>query len=248
MSSTGYLKEIFSSIQGEGLLVGCRQIFVRFLGCNLKCSYCDTPESREMKGDCHIQASPDMVKSHTVMNPVHVEDTLAFIESLNVSRHHSVSITGGEALLQYEFLEELAVRLKRKNLKNYLETNGTLPEALSRCLDAIDIIGMDWKLSSATGQADVTREHIRFLNVGAKKDIFVKIVVTETTELNEFEEACLHISKIGSHIPIVVQPVTATSAIKSPSSDFLLRLTSIALDYVDDVRVIPQIQRLLELR
>ncbi|MDX9694125.1 MAG: 7-carboxy-7-deazaguanine synthase QueE, partial [Methanothermobacter sp.] len=40
------IMEVFSSIQGEGLLVGCRQIFIRFAGCNLNCKYCDTPESR----------------------------------------------------------------------------------------------------------------------------------------------------------------------------------------------------------
>ncbi|MEM4195978.1 MAG: 7-carboxy-7-deazaguanine synthase QueE, partial [Methanothermobacter sp.] len=41
------IMEVFSSIQGEGLLLGKRQIFIRFAGCNLNCSYCDTPESRD---------------------------------------------------------------------------------------------------------------------------------------------------------------------------------------------------------
>ena len=34
--------EIFSSIQGEGKYVGYRQVFIRFSGCNLHCTYCDT--------------------------------------------------------------------------------------------------------------------------------------------------------------------------------------------------------------
>lgn len=39
--------EVFSSIQGEGKLIGRRQIFIRFAGCNLDCVYCDTPESKK---------------------------------------------------------------------------------------------------------------------------------------------------------------------------------------------------------
>ncbi|MBI2447469.1 MAG: 7-carboxy-7-deazaguanine synthase QueE, partial [Candidatus Omnitrophica bacterium] len=40
------ISEIFSSIQGEGLYLGKRQIFVRFYGCNMRCAYCDTMPSR----------------------------------------------------------------------------------------------------------------------------------------------------------------------------------------------------------
>ena len=43
----GYLSEIFVSFQGEGAHVGYRHLFVRLAGCNLRCRYCDTPDSRE---------------------------------------------------------------------------------------------------------------------------------------------------------------------------------------------------------
>ena len=36
------VKEIFTSIQGEGPYVGYKQLFIRLCGCNLNCSYCDT--------------------------------------------------------------------------------------------------------------------------------------------------------------------------------------------------------------
>ncbi|HQB38817.1 MAG TPA: 7-carboxy-7-deazaguanine synthase QueE, partial [Deltaproteobacteria bacterium] len=56
MANPLYINEIFSSIQGEGLLAGRRQIFVRLTGCNLYCSYCDTPV--EPSAFCNIETSP----------------------------------------------------------------------------------------------------------------------------------------------------------------------------------------------
>ena len=42
-----HINEVFSSIQGEGTLIGRRQVFIRFSGCNLDCNYCDTSKSRD---------------------------------------------------------------------------------------------------------------------------------------------------------------------------------------------------------
>lgn len=245
MSSSGYLREIFSSIQGEGLLVGRCQIFVRFLGCNLRCSFCDTPESQEVKGDCRVQESPKSLRFRTVKNPLMIEDAVAFIDSLNLPLQHSVSMTGGEPLLQSEYLGQLAAQLKRKGATIYLETNGTLPEKLTECLDLIDIIGMDWKLPSSTGQRDFTREHIRFLKQVARKGLFVKIVVTDATEPGELEEACARIAGVRSGIPLIIQPVTEVGPVKSPSPEFVLQLYSVAQTHLEDVRVIPQMHRLM---
>ncbi|MBN1405468.1 MAG: 7-carboxy-7-deazaguanine synthase QueE, partial [Candidatus Omnitrophica bacterium] len=47
MNNTANVLEIFSSIQGEGIYVGERQIFIRFAGCNLNCVYCDTKNNKK---------------------------------------------------------------------------------------------------------------------------------------------------------------------------------------------------------
>ena len=62
------LLEIFSSIQGEGVLVGCRQIFLRFPDCNLNCRYCDTDFLQSKT--CQIENSPGTGNLDKVSNPL----------------------------------------------------------------------------------------------------------------------------------------------------------------------------------
>src|SRR5436309_13144635 len=74
------IAEIFYSLQGEGSLVGVPSVFVRTSGCNLRCSWCDTP--------------------YTSWHPEGEERTLASIVT-EVDQHHAkhVVVTGGETLL-----------------------------------------------------------------------------------------------------------------------------------------------------
>ena len=51
-AKTATIQEIFSGIQGEGVLVGVRQIFLRFHGCQLHCRYCDTPATARRRLPC----------------------------------------------------------------------------------------------------------------------------------------------------------------------------------------------------
>ena len=248
MSSTGYVREIFSSIQGEGLLVGRRQIFVRFSGCNLRCAYCDTPESQGRGGYCQVQEDPNHFSFRLVENPLSAEETATHIDSLNVSLHHSVSLTGGEPLTQQTFLSEIAGYLKKKGVRIFLETNGTLPDFLRTSLDVVDMIGMDWKLPCATGERDYTHEHVRTLKMGEKKTLFVKLVVTDPVDVTEFERACVRISEVGSEIPLVIQPVTPLRAVKPPPPEAVLQLHLIAKQYLRDVRVLPQMHTFMGLQ
>ena len=169
------ISEIFDSIQGEGPYIGYRQIFIRFCGCNLLCDYCDTEFN---KGD-----------EYTVIALI---DKL---KSFDLKDIHSVSLTGGEPLLQYEFLKEFLPKLKELGLKVYLETNGTLPSVLKQLIDYIDIVSMDFKIDSSAKIGDVYSKHKEFLTISknAKKEVFAKLVFDEDLkdfEINECAKLC----------------------------------------------------------
>ena len=118
--------EIFSSFQGEGLLIGERQIFVRFAGCNLNCNYCDTNESKSEKAG-------------RLMTPGEVSEE---INKLLTPDCKTISFTGGEPSLYPDFISEVS---KNFNLNIMLETNGTLPENID-LIEKLDIVSLDIKL------------------------------------------------------------------------------------------------------
>jgi 7-carboxy-7-deazaguanine synthase len=98
------LAEIFKSIQGESTFVGIPCSFVRLAGCNLRCSYCDTPYAWETKFELTIPKIIEKIKSH---------------------KTRIVEITGGEPLLQNE-VYALIDKLLVLTYKVLLETNGSL--------------------------------------------------------------------------------------------------------------------------
>ena len=100
---------VFSSIQGEGLYVGRPHLFIRFAGCNLNCSYCDTPEGLAIPEYCRIETAPFSQISHKCRNPVETGYLLHTIKRLTAlfPRYHAIALTGGEPLLHTTFLKVL---------------------------------------------------------------------------------------------------------------------------------------------
>ena len=129
------VSEIFKSIQGEGKYVGVSQVFVRFYGCNMRCSWCDTPYAiGDVPGRFKEYSKGELLKS---VKEIYKDC-------------HSLSLTGGEPLVQKDFIKDFLPLLKKHRIKTYLETNGVLPEELKEVVEGIDIIAMDIKLPSST--------------------------------------------------------------------------------------------------
>lgn len=225
------ITEIFSSIQGEGIFVGVKQVFVRFKDCNLKCSFCD--EARKAVGS--VEYSTNRL--------------IGSIKDIDAASgpHHSVSFTGGEPLLYTGCLKKILCFLKDAGLKSYLETNGTLPERLKDIIGLVDIVAMDFKLPSSTGEKEYWNEHREFLKIAASKNVFVKAVVTSNTVREDIEKAVSLIKDVDKDIPLVLQPVTPTDTFNDKIDMNLLScFLEIGLKSgLRDVRVIPQVHKML---
>ncbi len=239
----GHLCEIFSSIQGEGLLVGLRQAFVRFAGCNLSCRYCDTPEGHARDPEFSVKGTKVRIRS----NPVTAEE-LAELVSLSRGPWHSVSITGGEPLVQGDFLSDFLPLLKRRGERIYVETNGTLTGELEKVIDWVDWIAADVKLQSATGQSARFEENREFLRVARRTEVFVKLVVARETSDEELAEVGQLVREAGGKTPAVIQPVRPIGGARPPDARRLIEMADELGKYVGEVRVIPQIHHVLGLK
>lgn len=243
------LLEIFSSVQGEGPLVGYRQLFLRLAGCNLNCRYCDTKHAVSC-GKCKIEKKAGSSDFEYISTPLEIDKLLQIIqENYDLNKHHSVSITGGEPLIHYEILKILLPKIKKLTKSIFLETNGTLPGELQEVLKFIDFISMDIKLPSAAKISPCWESHRKFLRAALSREIYlyIKIVVSSNTVEEELKTACKLIKDEAPGIPLIIQPVTPHNSVKAPTTRQLLKWQEMLLDYLNDVRIIPQTHRALGL-
>lgn len=206
------IKEIFSSIQGEGPYVGEKHLFIRFCKCNLNCRYCDT------------DFLPNNAKSYSI------DELNNIIQSSDCK---IISLTGAEPLLEVDFLKQI-----NTNKKIYLETNGTLYQELSQIIDKIDIVSMDIKLKSATGQENRFLDNEKFLNIASLKEVFIKVVFDNAITDDEIDNV-IKLAKKHNTL-IVLQP-------KMPL-DKNLKLNDIFNRFYSNyqnIRLIPQTHKFL---
>ena len=221
---TAQINEIFDSIQGEGPYIGYRQLFIRFCGCNINCAYCDTE-----------------FKTGTVYT---TDELVNKINTYDLKAIHSISLTGGEPLIHYEFLKEF---LPRAGKKIYLETNGTMSRALEETAENIDIISMDIKLKKKKKIGDIFLKHENFIKTARKyeKELFAKIVFDEKIQDFEINES-IRLAQ-NYEIPLILQPRMDGNSI-AVSTDFIEQTVKKFTARYPDTRLIGQVHKFFNIR
>ncbi|MCK4535661.1 MAG: 7-carboxy-7-deazaguanine synthase QueE [Desulfuromonadales bacterium] len=238
------LIEVFSSIQGEGVLIGCRQVFVRFADCNLSCAYCDTPF--HAKPTYPLEIVPGSGRSANRDNPSDLNDLgqyLADWQKAYPGLHHSICLTGGEPLLHADALLRWLPAISEL-YPVYLETNGTLPDELKKILPWLKWVSMDLKTDDTTGQPTNWDAHAEFMQVAEDRLCHVKLLVGEQTSIENVRQAAIFVRNHAVDIPLILQPCMIKGQL-SVDGLVLLELQAAAAAELTDTRLIPQVHPFL---
>ncbi|MGH7244054.1 MAG: 7-carboxy-7-deazaguanine synthase QueE [Phycisphaerales bacterium] len=181
MSTSAPISETFTSVQGEGKLAGVPSWFVRFSGCNLRCSWCDTPYA-SWNAESKQRSLQDLID----------EASRAYGNNIT----HAV-ITGGEPMM-FAQAEELAKALRVLDMHITIETAGTIFRDIE-----CDLMSVSPKLSNSTPQTDDPRDkgaiwqvrhEARRINLDALQRLItayparqLKFVVSDPPQLGEIE-------------------------------------------------------------
>jgi len=176
-------------------------------------------------------------------NPAAPEELTTVVERFDRRLHHSIAVTGGEPLLQAEFLHEWLPAVKQAEWDVYLETNGTLPDALESILPWVDWAAADIKIGPR-GLAVDTGLVSEFLRLLSGKQAFAKAIVGKGWGTEGVEAAARLCADAA--LPLVIQPAASVpNGPASPSPSEIYSAHDAASRFLPNVRVIPQAHKVL---
>jgi len=228
--------EIFTSVEGEGILYGTKTLFVRLAGCPYACFYCDTLDALPL----------DSGKEYSI------NEACSLIDKNLQENTYKVNFTGGEPLIQYEAVSELAKHAKSRGIPTYLESACFDSQKFLHVLPSIDFVKIEFKTIDSEfidkkHYPNLIRNTLECLqaSIEAKKTTYIKTVISSKTELSSFKELLEQIFKIVSKENIsgfIIQP---TTSISEPPLEQLLEFYDSVYPYYDEVRVVPQLHKII---
>lgn len=233
------LSEIFTSIEGEGVLFGTKTMFVRLAGCPLKCHWCDTPYALPMDSgsDYSISEVKDLISKDLHPNT------------------YKVNFTGGEPLVQHEAVIELAKFVREKGIRTYLESACYDSARFAKVLPHIDICKIEFKMRDSKVVEEkhydnLLKNELECLEmaVGNGKMTYIKVVVTNSSSLKEFRELVQEVfrrAKAAEIAGFIIQP---SHKVDEPTLERLFEFYDAVYPIYDQVRVVPQLHKEIGVR
>ena len=167
------LAEVFLSFDGEVSYMGqgAPSVFIRFAGCSLQCSYCDTKQWNSLQSGIFVSVE-EVVSKVKALEKKHLSE----------ARFKKVTITGGEPLLQYFEFWKLVNALDKENWLISVETNGSMPimNLNGKIGTEVDCWVVDYKLPSS-GMTEHMMPIEAFGSLGTKD--FIKFVIQSKGDL-----------------------------------------------------------------
>lgn len=154
--------EKFISINGEARAAGELSCFIRFQGCNLNCSYCDTKWANEKEAPYELMSA---------------EEIYGYIKKCGVK---NVTLTGGEPLIQENIKELISLLAGDHSLRIEIETNGSVDLFPFLDIEGNVTFTMDYKLPGSHMEKYMALDNMRLLRACDS----VKFVVSDLNDLN----------------------------------------------------------------
>jgi organic radical activating enzyme len=233
------INEIFTSIEGEGILFGTKTMFVRLAGCPLKCHWCDTPYALPLDSgsDYSLDKAKELISRSLYPNT------------------YKVNFTGGEPLVQHEALIELAKFVRQKGLRTYLESACYDSARFAKVLPYIDLIKVEFKLKDSKVVDEkhydsLLRSELDCLKlaISSGKTCYIKVVVTNSSSLKEFKELVREVFRVAKPTDIAGFIIQPSYKIDEPTLDVLFGFYDAVYPLYDQVRVVPQLHKIIGVR
>jgi 7-carboxy-7-deazaguanine synthase len=186
------IAEIFYSVQGEGSLVGVPSVFVRTSGCNLRCSWCDTP---------HTSWKPEG-------DEWSLDEIVARASGFTAARH--VVLTGGEPMIAPGIVE-LSQRFRERGTHITIETAGTVFATV-----ACDLMSISPKLSNSTPEGVFRAQHERLrlqpdvlMRLMSLSDYQLKFVIAREEDVEEVRAVMAQVGAPPSKVILMPEGIAA---------------------------------------
>ena len=226
--------EVFTSVEGEGILYGTKTLFVRLAGCPFSCFYCDTVEA--LPADSGTEYS--------------LPEALDLMDRSLQENTYKVNFTGGDPLVQHEAVALMARHIRSRGVYTYLESSCFDSGRFAHVLPHLDYAKIEFKTPDSEFVAPsvcdtMQRNAIECLteSVRAGKTTYIKVVVSQNTSPTYLESLAREVFGMVKPEEVsgfVVQPVYGAG---QPSLDLLLEMYDAVYPVYRGVRVVPQMHK-----